>query len=64
MSNLVKAAQKQVVSSSSVSGAAGKGLVVTGAGGLGLWVLSGMLPFITLPMLLVAAVVAGILLWE
>lgn len=38
---------------------AGGALVKVGVAGLGLWVLAGILPFITLPMLLVAAVVFG-----
>lgn len=64
MSNLVRSTQKSIVTSKSVSGATGKALTVTGAGGLGLWFLSGLLPFVTLPMLLVVAVVLGIFLWE
>ena len=64
MSNIVKAGQKAVLKSDSGSGAAGKALVVTGGTGLGLWFLAGLLPFITLPMLLVAMVVVGFFMWE
>ena len=64
MSNLIKSTQKQIVTAGSVSGAAGKALTVTGGVGLGLWFLSGLLPFVTLPMLLVVAVVLGLFMWE
>lgn len=65
MSNeLVKMGQKSIVSSSSNTGAAGKGLAITGGVGLGLWFVAGLLPFISLPMLLVAMVIAGIFMWE
>lgn len=64
MSNdLVRTGRKALMTSDSdLREKAGKGLVVTGIGGLGLWFLAGMLPFITLPMLLVFAVVAGLFL--
>jgi hypothetical protein len=45
------------------SRAAGGALVKTGLGATGLWMLAGMLPFITFPMLLVAAVAGGIFLY-
>lgn len=65
MSNeLIRAAQKNIVHSKSISGAAGKGLVTVGAGGLGLMTVAAFLPLITLPMLLVMMVVAGLFLWE
>lgn len=64
MSNLVKATQKHIVSSNSVSGAAGKGMVVAGAGGIGLWFLAGLIPFVSLPVLCVILVIAGVLLAE
>lgn len=66
MSNeLVRSAQKHLVSTSDTTlrKEAGKALVKTGVGGAGLWVLAGALPFITLPMLLVLAVVFGGYLW-
>jgi hypothetical protein len=65
MSNdLVRSAQKQIVHSKSMSGAAGKSLVVAGGTGLGLWFLAGLIPFVSLPMLLVVMVVGGFFLWE
>lgn len=64
MSNLVRSTQKAIVHSKSTSGVVGKGLFVVGAGGLGLWFAAGLLPFVTLPMLLVAAVIAGIFIME
>lgn len=64
MSNLVKRAQKEIVSSDSLSGAAGKGLVAAGAIGGGLWFVAGLLPFISFPVLLVIVIVLGIALWE
>ena len=65
MSNeLVRYGQKSLVSSKSTSGAVGKGLAVTGGAGLGLWFVAGLIPFITLPMLLVMMVIAGMLMWE
>jgi len=50
-------------SDDSISRSAGKGLMTVGAGGIGLWFLAGMLPFITFPMLLIAAVIGGVLLY-
>jgi len=47
----------------SISRSAGRGLMTVGAGGIGLWFLAGMLPFITFPMLLIAAVIGGVLLY-
>lgn len=41
---------------------ASKGLITVGAGGLAIGAVAWMLPFISLPMLLVAAVVAGVFL--
>ena len=38
---------------------AGAALVKTGLGAGGLWILAGALPFVTFPMLLIAAVVFG-----
>lgn len=64
MSNLVRSAQKQIVSSKSLTGAAGKGMVVAGGTGLGLWLVAGLIPFVSLPMLLVVLVIAGVFLWE
>ena len=62
--SLVRATQKQIVSSSSVSGGVGKGLTVAGGTGIGLWFLAGLLPFITLPMLFIGMFIVGILMWE
>lgn len=64
MNELSKRAANQIVHSKSMSGAAGKGLVVAGGTGLGLWFIAGLIPFVSLPMLLVAMVVAGIFLYE
>lgn len=41
----------------------GKSALAVGAGGLALWGVAGLLPFVNLPMLLVAAVVLGVYLW-
>lgn len=62
MSNeLVRSGQKYLASSSSngLKRDAGKGLVTVGGGGLVLWTIAGALPFITLPLLLILAVVLG-----
>lgn len=48
----------------STSGAAGKGMTVAGAGGLGLWFLAGLLPLVSLPVLCVILVVTGLFFWE
>lgn len=64
MNELSKRTAKGIVHSKSVDGAIGKGLTVAGGTGLGLWFLAGLIPFVNLPMLLVAMVVGGILLWE
>jgi hypothetical protein len=66
MSNkdLVRYGQKALVSSKSTHGAVGKSLALTGGTGLGLWFVAGLIPFVSLPMLLVAMVVAGIFMWE
>jgi hypothetical protein len=45
------------------SRSAGGALVKTGLGATGLWMLAGMLPFITFPMVLIAAVVFGAFLY-
>lgn len=37
--------------------------LTAGGGGLALWLVAGMLPFITLPMILIALVVLGILVY-
>ena len=42
-----------------MSRTAGRSMVVAGGTGLGLWFLAGLLPFISLPMLLVILVVGG-----
>jgi hypothetical protein len=43
---VIRAGQKSIMQSNSISGAAGKGMVVFGAGGLLLTVLAGLIPFI------------------
>jgi hypothetical protein len=62
--SLVREAQKQIVTSKSISGAAGKGMVVAGGSGLALWFVAGLLPFISLPMLLIGMVVFGLFIME
>lgn len=62
MSNLVNRTGYAI--SKSPSGTAGKGLVVAGGTGLGLWAVAGLIPFVSLPMLLVAMVVLGVFMWE
>lgn len=66
MSNkdLVRYGQKSLLKSESTSGAVGKGLVTTGGVGLSLWLVAGLIPFVSLPMLLVAMVIAGFFMWE
>lgn len=64
MSNLVRAAQKSVVSSKSVSGATGKGLVVAGAGGIALTILAGLIPFVGVFGLSIIFLVLGFFMWE
>jgi hypothetical protein len=61
MSNeLQRYARKSLATSDSSLGKDfGRGLAVTGAAGLGFWFLAGLVPFVSLPMLLVLAVVAG-----
>jgi hypothetical protein len=46
----------------SVSNTAGNALVVAGAAGGGLVLLAGILPFISLPFLLIAMVISGLVL--
>lgn len=50
-------------SDESFSRSAGGALVKTGLGATGLWLLAGALPFITFPMVLIAAVVFGVFLY-
>lgn len=66
MSNksLVRAGSKAIVQSNSLSGAAGKGMVAAGAGGMGLLALAGVLPFISFPVLCVILIVFGLFIWE
>lgn len=62
MSNeLVRAAQRHLATTddSTLKKEAGKSLVAVGGGGLALATLAGVLPFITLPMLLFFVVVLG-----
>lgn len=62
MSNdVVKNGQKYMAKSSNQSFRkdVAEFVLTTGAGGLGLWIAAGLLPFITLPMLLIAAVLLG-----
>lgn len=63
MSSLVKRSSG-VLSSSSTSGRVGKSMAVAGGTGLGLWVLAGMIPFISFPVLMVMFIVAGLMMWE
>lgn len=61
---LVKYGQKSLLKSSSTSGAAGKSLVAVGGTGVSLWFIAGLIPFVTLPMIFVALIVAGFFMWE
>jgi hypothetical protein len=61
---LVKYGSKSLMASESTSGAVGKGLAVTGGAGLGLWFVAGLIPFVSLPMLMVFMVIAGLFMWE
>ena len=47
---------------SSTSSEIGTGMLVAGGGGIGLMVLAGLLPFVSLPMLCVLLVLVGIVL--
>lgn len=58
MSNLVKASSK-VLATDTTRERVGMEMVKTGAVGVGLWFVAGLLPFITLPMIFIAMVVAG-----
>lgn len=62
--SLVKATQKQIVSSKSVTGAAGKGLVAGGAGAMGLVFLAGLIPFVGVFGLGVIMILLGLFMWE
>jgi hypothetical protein len=60
MSNeLIRAGQRYVATSDSLSKDTGGALVKTGLGAGALWLTAGFLPFITFPMLMIAAVVLG-----
>lgn len=56
--DLVRAAQRSMVKGT-VSKDAGSALLLTGAGGLAIGGVAWLLPFISLPMLLVVAVLLG-----
>jgi hypothetical protein len=62
---LVRSGQKYLAThdDSTIKREAGKGLVTVGGGGLALSVLAGMLPIVTLPVLLFIVVVLGGYLW-
>lgn len=64
MSNLTKYGSKSLMTGSSTSGSIGRGLAVTGGAGLALWGIAGLIPFVSLPMLMVFMVVAGLFMWE
>lgn len=66
MSNdIVRSAQNHLATSSSsgLRKETGKSLVAVGGGGLALSVVAGMLPFVTVSMLLILSVVLGIYWW-
>lgn len=63
MSNELVRAGRKALATPSLSKEAGRGLALTGVGGLGLWALAGVLPFISLPVLLVLTVLVGGYLW-
>lgn len=62
--SIVRAGQKSLVHSESMSGAAGKGLVAAGAGGISLWLLAGLIPFVGMFGLSIVLLVVGAMLWE
>lgn len=63
MNELQRYAASQIVKSEgTVAEKASKGLIVTGGGGLLLYGVAGILPFISLPMLLVLMVIGGLVL--
>lgn len=64
MSNLVRNAQKTIVHSNSLSGLAGKGMLVGGVGGLSLWLLAGLIPWVSLPILCVLLIGLGLFFYE
>ena len=59
--SLVRATQKHLVSGKSTGETVGRGMVVAGAGGLGLWFLAGLIPWVSLPVLCVLLVAGGVL---
>lgn len=62
--SLVKATQNHIVTSKSVSGAAGKGMMVAGGGGLALMGLAAVIPFIGMFWLCVIMVGLGLFIAE
>lgn len=62
--SLVKATQKSLVQSSSVSGAAGKGMVAAGTGGIALTMLATLIPFVGVFGLSIVLLVLGLMFWE
>lgn len=64
MSNLERVAAKSLISSKSVSGAAGKGMVAVGSTAIALSVLAAVIPFVGVLGLGIVLVVLGALMWE
>jgi hypothetical protein len=60
MSNeLMKYAGNSLARTETTSNAVGKGMMLAGGVGFGLWFLAALLPFVSFPMLLVIMVVGG-----
>lgn len=67
MSNksLMLRANKSIMASESLSGAAGKGMVVAGGGTLAVYFLTALVPFIGSPFLLAFILIGlGLFMWE
>lgn len=62
--SLVKSTKNNIVSSKSVSGAAGKAMVVAAAGGMGLLLAAALIPFLSVFWLCVGLIVLGVLIAE
>ena len=62
--DIEKRAAKSLLASKSVSGAAGKGMVVAGAGSLAVYFLAGLIPFVGPLLLAIAFIAFGAMMWE
>lgn len=64
MSNIERRVASSVLSTKSVSGAAGKGMAVAGGGAIALTILAGLIPFVGVFGLGVILLVLGLFMWE